>query len=165
MADVDGGARVSSSGNLGGSNSSNDASHRVARNGEFGGSNSNYAGIFHGLGLGPAVPPPVVDTTPPVVSNYSPLPGTSLSSTDSISFDVTDDSGAFHCLFVVARFNSTGDRDVVHVGVSFSPKYVATSSRAAITDGFRYTVRKAGGWPASPTFEVFAVDAGGNEAS
>jgi hypothetical protein len=111
---------------------------------------------------GPPVPPRPSDTTPPVVGNYNPVPGTPLSKTMPVSFDVTDDSGAFRVIFVVAFFPSTGATEVIHDGDRFRGAYAATSARKTITNGFRYTVLPLNGWPAAPTIQTFAIDLAGN---
>lgn len=110
---------------------------------------------------GPGAPGASTDTTPPVVDNYDPLPGTTIAATDTISFDVTDDSGSFCSVMITASFPD-GSWEVVHTGDAFAPRYAAGSSRTVIANGFRYTCRRAGGWPASPTIVSFPVDAAGN---
>lgn len=111
----------------------------------------------------PPPPVPVGDVTPPVVSAFDPAPGAQIQRTAPIEFDVTDDSGSFARIFVVALFKATGAQEVVHDGDAFVGFYTATSSRVPITNGFRYTVARFGGWPAAPTIRVFPIDAAGNE--
>jgi hypothetical protein len=116
------------------------------------------------------VPSPVVveppdDTTVPVVGNFVPTAGATISKATPIAFDVTDDSGQFRRIFVVATFAATGACEVIHDGDGFRGFYVASSSRMLIARGFRYTVARIGGWPAAPTIQTFAIDAGGNEAN
>lgn len=104
------------------------------------------------------------DSVAPVVGNYDPAPNTAIAATASVSFDVTDDSEEFANIIITASFPS-GVWEVVHAGGHFSPRYTAGSSRAPITSGFRYTCRRAGGWPSAPTIIVYALDAAGNESS
>ena len=116
---------------------------------------------FDQLGLGAG------DSTSPVVSNFTPALGSSILSTTPLGFDVTDNSGSFRRIVVGALFASLGLQEVVHDGVSFMPNYTGTC--VGIANGFRYLVSRAGGWPlASPTttvtFNVWAIDKGGNEA-
>ncbi len=113
----------------------------------------------------PVPPPPPVDATPPVVGNYDPAPGTPISKTTSVSFDVTEESGAFGRIFVVAFYADTGVTELIHDGDGFRGFYAATSSRRAIAGGYRYTVLRTGGWPSAPTIQTFAVDQAGNEAN
>jgi len=113
----------------------------------------------------PAPEPPPVDRTAPVVGNFSPPPGTPIAKTTPVSFDVTEDSGDFQRIFVVAFFPATGLTEVIHDGDAFRGHYAATSSRTAIGGGFRYTVLRSGGWPAAPTIQTFAADRAGNEAN
>jgi hypothetical protein len=100
---------------------------------------------------------------PPEVSNLVPSEGATILRDQALQFDVTDDGGAFSALLVVAVFDTARPIELIHDGTRFSFPYTA-SSRTAITNGFRYLVRRTGGWPASPTFTVHAVDTGGANA-
>lgn len=101
------------------------------------------------------------ETTPPVVSNLTPAPGTTILSTQAVSLDVTDDSGAFRRVIVTASFPS-GASEVVHDGDGFAG-YYAGSSRTLIAGGLRYTITRLGGWPGAPTIKVIAIDPTGTE--
>jgi hypothetical protein len=108
-------------------------------------------------------PLPGPDTTPPVVGAVSPAPGTAISPTQPVTFQVTDDSGVFRRIVVNATY-PTGVVECVHDGDGFRGFYSLNSTRVAITQGFAYSLLRAGGWPGSPTITVFAIDAAGNEA-
>lgn len=113
----------------------------------------------------PLPPAPPADTTAPIVSNFDPAPGTPIARTAAVSFDVTDESGDFRRIFVVAFYPTTGMTEVVHDGDAFRGHYAASSSRTMIAGGFRYSVLRTGGWPGAPTIQTFAIDRAGNEAS
>jgi len=113
----------------------------------------------------PLPPPPPVDTTAPVVGNFSPPAGTPIAKLTPITFEVTEDSGDFQRIFVVAFFPTTGLVEVIHDGDGFRGFYAANSARAMIAGGFRYTVLRSGGWLGAPTIQTFAVDRSGNEAT
>ena len=106
------------------------------------------------------------DTTVPVVGGFSPALGGTIQSSQPITFDVTDDSGAFRRVLVHARF-ADGLEEVVHNGTAFRGLYQTTSARVLIAGGFRYTILRSGGWPQGGpvAVNVFAIDAVGNEAS
>jgi hypothetical protein len=106
--------------------------------------------------------PVLPDTAEPVVSNVTPPEGTPIARTASVFFDVTDDSGIFRRIIVTASFLD-GSSEVVHDGDNFATRYAAASSRTVIPDGFRYRVRRNGGWPYGPTIRAFAIDTSGNE--
>lgn len=101
----------------------------------------------------------------PQIGNYAPAPGTARSKNDAVSFDVTDTSGTFRRIIVTARMSNTGVDEVVHNGTEFRGLYINYASRIAISNGYRYTVARSGGWPpgATVTFMVYAVDAEGFE--
>lgn len=102
--------------------------------------------------------------TPPVVTNISPAAGTAIGAAQSISFDVTDDSGLFRLIMVIADFGLLAIREVIHDGMSFGPRYLASGNgRVAIPGGWHYTVLRQGGWPSSPTITPYAIDLGGGE--
>lgn len=101
---------------------------------------------------------------PPTITNYQPPIGTPIVATSPIQFDVLDDETNFRRVFVEVAFpDSTGVTEVVHDGTGFQGLYSAGSSRVIITGGFRYLVRRSGGWPGTPEFLVFAIDHAGNE--
>lgn len=99
--------------------------------------------------------------SPPVVTLVAPLAG-SLDVAGAIVVDVTDSS--LLRVMLVARFESLGIEEVIHQGDRFSPAYAGSSSRAAIVNGWRYTLRRGTGWPAAPTIDTYAFDTSGTEA-
>lgn len=103
------------------------------------------------------------DTTPPVIGNLSPAPGTTIASTDALSFDVTDNRGTFRRVIVAVYFPTTGITEMVHDGDVFVGYFVGSSSRVVIAGGFRYTILRSGGWIGSPTVRIFPIDLSGNE--
>lgn len=110
---------------------------------------------------GPATP---VDTTPPVVTLVSPLdrrvdPG------EALVFDVTDNIGAFARIVFAVAFPSLGVTELVHDGAVFVDAFTAGSTRVAISNGWRYSLTRSGGWPASPRARVFVTDSSGNNES
>jgi hypothetical protein len=118
----------------------------------------NVDGQFLELGL----PPPDVDSTAPVIGNFSPAQGSQIDANQSIYFEVTDTSGTFRRIIVHAVFED-GIEEVVHDGSSFRGRYQVGNTRVIITNGWAYTLLRYGGWPSSPTIRIFAIDAAGNE--
>lgn len=100
------------------------------------------------------------DSANPVAAVVSPPEGSAISSTTPLVIDVTDDLG-LRRVIIAARFPD-GTAELVHDGDAFSTRY-ASSGRSTISGGFRYTLRRTGGWFASPTISVFPVDTSGNE--
>lgn len=89
--------------------------------------------------------------TAPVVTLVSPPPGSPLAPNDSVVFDVTDANGALFSLVAFrVRFLATDVREVVYdkddPAGAWSTNY-AGSSITTITNGFRLTLRRRGGWP------------------
>lgn len=104
---------------------------------------------------------PVPDTTPPVVTLVSPTdrhvdPG------EAIVFDVTDNIGDFARILFAVAFPSLGVTELVHDGTVFVDAYAASSTRVAISNGWRYSLTRTGGWPASPRARIFVTDGSGN---
>lgn len=122
--------------------------------------NALLCGAFVGEFLSFGDPGPTPDVTPPVVSNFSPVAGSRLSSAaEAVAFDVTD-AGGLALVLVSVRYPS-GAEELAHDGAAFAPTF-SLSSRAAIANGYRYTLRRRGGWPSSPTIRIFPVDTSGN---
>jgi hypothetical protein len=108
--------------------------------------------------------PPPPDSVAPVVGGVTPAPGTPISATTPVSFEVTDDQGAFRRVLVGVELS--GVVELVHDGDAFLGNYAGGgSTRNPIAGGFAYTIlRDGGGWPSSPTVRVWAIDLRGNEA-
>lgn len=105
------------------------------------------------------------DTTAPVVS-FVTTPGAELSPTDPVVVDVTDNLNALGLVMLGLVQTGSDVVELVHDGTSFMPRYSALSTRVAIANGYRYSLRRAGGWAAGAalTFKVWAVDTDGNQA-
>lgn len=100
------------------------------------------------------------DETAPVVGNYSPAVGASVAAADPVFFDVTDDSGLFASIVIAIR---QGDvTEVVHDGTNFLSPYADLSSRSNIAGGYRYRIRRTGGWVDDVVQTAFVVDTAGN---
>lgn len=122
---------------------------------------SVVGGVGSAMGLVQVVD---IDRSPPTIQNFSPAVGTPIQPDSTISFDVTDNSGLRKVLIAVS-FNNVIGVEVAYDGTIFRPPYASGSSRTTISGGSRYAIKRDGGWPAAPTFEVFAIDTAGNEAS
>jgi len=105
----------------------------------------------------------VDDTTAPVISNPQPTPGTPIAIAQPVSVDVTDDTGLFRRILLGVELG--GIIELCWDGDAWIGNYSTPAcERVPITNGFRFTVLRTGGWTASPTLRVFAFDRGGNEA-
>lgn len=106
-------------------------------------------------------PPPPPGPTPPVVGSFSPAVGSGITATTQLEFSVTDTSGDFTRIILVADFHMLGIREIIHDGYNFGPSYRGPHNlRTNITNGYRFTVLRTGGWPESPTIMPFAIDGG-----
>ncbi len=103
------------------------------------------------------------DETAPTLSNLSPADGAALARTDTVTFDVTDAVGLRDVL-VMVEFPATGEYEVIHDGDNFAATY-SSSTRTAITNGYRFVLTRENGWIGSPTFRVQAIDTSGNEVA
>lgn len=109
--------------------------------------------------------PPTPDPDPPVVSNVTPSAGTELTPDSTVGFDLTDNV-AILAAFVYVIYPDLGEAEAVHDGATFLPRFVGLSSRSTIASGFRYTLRRSGGWRSTNIdVRVRALDAAGNESS
>jgi hypothetical protein len=125
-----------------------------------GGCGSDYCGSGPAGSYGPV--DIEVGGLAPAIDNFVPTPGIAITRLQHIQFEVTDDLGQFAAIFVSAAFPD-GNIEVVWTGTQFAPRYLAGSARTNLTCGYRYTVRRAGGWYATPLrIEIVAVDSEGN---
>lgn len=98
-----------------------------------------------------------MDSAPPTVTLVSPAPGTLISRSTPFVIDVTDDAeGVFACLFMRSRESRV--YEVAWDGDAFSDLYARASARASVSGGWRFTLRREGGWPGAPAFTVRALD-------
>ena len=95
-----------------------------------------------------AAPSPAIGIAP-VVTLISPTVGTPLHPTDAVVFDVTD-NGAFSLVAFRLRFIASGEREAVYdrddPAGAWDPRY-AGSTVTSISNGYRITLRRSGGWP------------------
>lgn len=107
-------------------------------------------------------PAPVVpDTTAPVVT-FTLADGTEIGRNTAVPIDVTDETG-LAAVVVMVLYPATGDYEVAHDGTAFAPRFVSKSTRTSITDGYRFSLVRAGGWPSPPTVKVLPLDTSANE--
>lgn len=102
-----------------------------------------------------------VSTTAPVITLVSPAEG-DIENDDTITIDVTDDSGFGLITIVVAGAGITGHQ-VVYTGSAFVAPYT-TGVRSTITDGYRFAF--TGPWATGELeVSVYATDFYGNFAT
>jgi hypothetical protein len=94
----------------------------------------------------------------PVIANMTPAPGTSISGSQVIEFDVTDDTG-FSVLVITLSVPSKGISEVIHSGTMFGSRYAGVANvRTPISFGYHYELLRDGGWPADITIIPYVVD-------
>ena len=117
-------------------------------------------------------PPPVLvqgrigasagGSTPPTVTFIDPLPDEPIRRQQAIVFDITDVDGDISLVCISVEFEELGVTELAARGL-FNPTDVYDlSTSSAITDGLRITLRRNGGWIATPRILVDVADAGGN---
>lgn len=102
------------------------------------------------------------DVQPPTIGNFVPSVGTPIKRSDAIQFDVLDNLSSLRRAEIFVTLD--GETYVVHDGEKFRGQFSNLSTRTPIAGGFRFIVRRNGGWTTPPTFEVHATDTSGNEA-
>lgn len=111
---------------------------------------------------------PGIDTVPPTVEGFSPAPGSQISRYQALSFSVLDTDNdpalpsAFAIIAILVYFPGSGAYEVAHDGYAFAPSYSASTLSVISASNRTVTLRRQGGWPASPTIRVRVVDRGGN---
>jgi len=101
------------------------------------------------------------DLTPPTAILISPSPGAGLSHNQAVVIQVDDDL-ALAAVFVWVVYPG-GDEELVYNGEQFALRYRSLSTVELYSVlSRRFTLRRVGGWPASPTVRIKPVDRGGN---
>lgn len=99
----------------------------------------------------------------PTVENVIPSTGSNIQPGQIIQFDVTT-TNMLKRVFVLIKFNSLNIYEVCHDGTAFAPNYNNVNCmRNIITNGYRYTILRSGGWPDAPTIVADAFDTSGGE--
>jgi hypothetical protein len=101
----------------------------------------------------------------PTIGNRNPDPSVAIEPTDPISFDVVEGSSPFLDILIAASLAGTSLYEVVYDGAAFAPLYAPQSSIQSIAGGYRFRVRRTGGWVGAPTMLIKAIDTAGLEAS
>lgn len=100
------------------------------------------------------------DTTAPDVALVTPADGSAMARAAPVVIEVTDAS-ALAAIFAWVVYPN-GNTEVAYDGEAFTAAFAGSSTRVSISGGYRYTLRRAGGWPAAPTIRVRPVDVAGN---
>lgn len=101
----------------------------------------------------------------PTITNRNPDPSIEVGPTDPISMDVVQGSEPFLDIWIACQMAGTTLYEVIYDGAAFAPLYAAQSSILSISGGYRFRLRRAGGWLGAPTILVKAIDTAGLEAS
>lgn len=101
----------------------------------------------------------------PVISNFSPAVLSTISRTDSIAFDFTDDGTVVRVVVMVEY--TGGFSEVIWDGDAFTPTFSPGSSRSSISGGYHFALLRAGlGWPyIGLTLRIIGSDNDNNEAT
>lgn len=107
---------------------------------------------------------PPVPPSAPTISDVEPAAGVAVYADTAISFSVTDIDN-FSSIIPMIILDPYGTPEPVSRGVAdgdfaFEARY-SSSTRIAIANGYRYTIRRRGGWPAAPRLQIWATDLSG----
>jgi hypothetical protein len=115
-------------------------------------------------------PASIVDEVAPEITNFVPDTDTSIRTETVLQFDITDETGlALVALLASMEIDGAEVVEVIHDGDTFRGNYQGSSNtRTAISGGYRYTVKRDGGWPIEDgevvgiNIEFLALDTSGN---
>lgn len=102
------------------------------------------------------------ESEPPVIAMVTP-DGSTIDATEAVGITITDNVGVTS-LFVVVKFSEFGVWELVHNGTNFAPRFAGASSFGGTIDNLSISIVCPDGWPAPPTFQIYAADASGNLA-
>jgi hypothetical protein len=128
----------------------------------FAGGTSTHDSAIYDAGFAAGVAS--VTPSAPTISDIEPASGQPVYPDTPISFNVTD-VDSFSAIIPMIILNPYGTPEPVSRGVAdgdfaFEALY-SRSTRIAITNGYRYTIRRRGGWPAAPRLQIWATDLSG----
>lgn len=97
------------------------------------------------------------------LTNAVPSSGSEITNTTVATFDVKDTEAFLGRVLIAVEYEALGGAtELVWDGAQVcGPAFTVT--KVAITDGWRYSVLRKGGWPASPKLRVFLTNFGGRE--
>lgn len=100
---------------------------------------------------------------PPVFQNITPAPSSSIAPSTPVQFDVVDGSFSLVLVVPVIILDPNVAGELVHDWTlgQFSAIYLLHSTRVAITNGYRYTIRRGYGWQSPPILRAWAVNSNG----
>lgn len=101
----------------------------------------------------------------PTIANRNPATSIAIAPTDPVSFDVLQGTAGFLDIWIAATMAGTDLYEVIWDGAAFAPLYSAQSTIVSIAGGYRFRLRRAGGWQGPPTILTKAIDTAGLEAS
>lgn len=96
------------------------------------------------------------------VGNITPADASTVEPAGTLTFDVVSTAGLLRVLVCVGFADTERAPELVHDGDAFQAKYGA-SSRTAIASGYRFVLRRDGGWLKAPRPLIFAFDLVGQE--
>lgn len=99
----------------------------------------------------------------PAVSGFSPDPSIAITTTTPVAFNVTDTT-PFREIIILVKMAGV-PWEVAYDGSAFGPNYSTLSTKASITNGFTFRLRRDEGWAAAPVFAIHAIDTSGSEAT
>lgn len=103
------------------------------------------------------------DATPPTFTLESPAAGSPIRRTTTLVGRLEDLADIRRAWVVVEYPDLPGTpREIVHDGDAFDSLFAA-STRTVIANGYRFYVRRVGGWPSRPRVTWRAIDTSGNE--
>lgn len=91
-----------------------------------------------------------VSDIPALAENFTPAPGTPITTNTILTFDVMDNSP----IILAVSYGTTTGAEMVFDGNVFRYPYATSSSKLLIPGGVHFTLKRDGGWPATPTIEV-----------
>ena len=107
----------------------------------------------------------IPDTTPPVISNVDPAPGTQLPNRSAaLTLDITDIDPGVQVVILTVKYATRPETQVVYNGSDFiTPFNSAGSQVTAITNGYRFQITPENQWLGDiEQFFVYAIDIAGN---
>lgn len=101
-------------------------------------------------------------TNKPSIQNLTPAPGSVLFTDTPITFDVIDPDDDLASIILIAEYKDYSE--IVCADSVLGWDFNEASTIEKIDNGWRFAIRRNGGWKAAPTIAIHVLDRRGNEA-
>lgn len=114
--------------------------------------------IYAGHNANPQYLKVIMDSNRATITNFDPPVNNDIYSNSYIYCDITDDSGEFDSIILLARFSGSKTECVYTSEEGFETGYAEYSATSSLSTGSRFAIRRDDGWHKKPYLVPFIYD-------